>query len=331
MILANISVINHELLFVYKAHKYFKLKLNMYWFNGNKYTAIKVKFQTKSPIEAIVGIIKNGANLNFEYVLSTSIKESVLEYLSTIPSNEWRSLRVFVNDTGFELNFYVTNDHLSMTLNYFGDFFTIRADYDECDEPVFDTIKYLDFILFLSKNLIIKKLKVVENTDVEHDPEFTSYMKESVQNTISAFIGSTYYLKSPYQYLICLVNNIIENDGQIKNDCHYTDANDLAKYLAAQLIENTENGILLPFIMKDQLFELTIYPENLTLKPIGDLKKQTLDNKAYVDIAFYTHIFMHLCKDLGIRDMETYFDRRQHALPRKYRKEFFNRIRSFFR
>ncbi len=280
----------------------------MYWFNGNKYTAIKIQFfHTKAPAATITSIIENGSNLNFDYILKDSIDESPLEYLTAIPSNTWRSVHVLLNDTGFELNFYVTNEYLSMTLDDFADFFTIQGDYDESDEPVFDTIKYLDFVLFLSSNLIIKKLKIVEDSDKEYEPEFSS-MKNPIQNTISAVIGNTYFLKSPYQYMICLLNNIIENNGQIKNDYQYSDINDIAKYWAAQLVENTENGISINFILNNQEFEVTVYPQNLTLRSLGNLQKQTLDNKEYVDVAYYIKIFMNLCRDLGIRDLETYFD-----------------------
>jgi hypothetical protein len=283
-----------------------------YWIWGNKYTAIKVELYANSPEIAIEEVLKNGLELNFEYVLRRT-------YIGTILHN-CQSMRVLIGDTGFDLFFSGGTNYLYIVLDDFADFYTTSCDYDECGEQVIDTVKYLGLILLISKNFLIKKIKVVENTEKEYEPEL-SFMKPPVENTISAYIGYTYLRRSPYHYFKYLLNNILESGGKIliKNS-HNID--EIACFLAGRLVVNKENGIILNFMIDNQLFKLTVYPENLTLKPIGSFKLKTCNGKKYIDIAYYTQIFMNLCKDLGIRDMETYFDRDQDNLDIYYRPFF---------
>ncbi len=266
-----------------------------------KNTEIQLEFRDKLNENEISDVINNGFALNFEYLLMQNKDESVIKYLADTPLNSARGIHVFVNDSGFELMLYAGNNYSIILLYDFADFFTMKADYDECDQPVFDTIKYLYMVTFLFKNLIIKKIRVIEDSEFEHSP-----FQDPLPNRVYAFTGATYHFRSPYQYLMTILNNILGNSG--KFDLEISDINQFCKQLVNELINNEQKGIVLKFRMHTNDFDLIIYPQRLILVPLTTLLILKHNDAELVDILYYVKIMMFICKDLGIRDMETYFN-----------------------
>ncbi len=266
-------------------------------YNDNKYTEVYLKIRGQFNNN----LVKYLASI-FEMKQLESIPQFNPEKLLQLQIDKAYEFRVFFQESGFDFRIYRSSQNwFSIRLYRFADFLTVRGDYDECEELVFDAITYLKLIAFICNDLYVEKIKFLEDSESEHSP-----FQDPLPNSVYVFTGATYHFRSPYQYLMTILNNILENNGKLETEI--ADFNEYCKQLANQLKNNEQSGVSFGFTLDTKDFELIIFPQRLILKPFNKLLMKNQKNVEFVDVLYYMNIMLFICKDLGIRDLETYFD-----------------------
>jgi hypothetical protein len=264
----------------------------------------------------VKNFIQKGIDLGMEYDIPTRYNPNELspeEFISKLDSEKGELIGVYFQETYFNLFVYHNKEgNFSFNFSGFGDFLKTYADGEYVNELVFDTAHYIEIILYMCQDLLI--------TDIfmDEDPDNAGRLLPSpTRNSLAITIGDTYFLFSPYHFIEKVLNNIKSPETVLfENEdlklIPIDKVNMFYNQIAYALTINKE--VIVYFSYHEYKVELKILPSSdMVLMPLAPFKIKETEDATGIDVGFYTHLLMSLCKGISIREFETYFNREEDA------------------
>jgi hypothetical protein len=263
----------------------------------------------------IKNFIQKGMALGMEYDIPEHYNPDALcpeEFMAKLTSDEGELIGAYFQETYFTLFVYHKREgNFSFNFSGFGDFLKTNADGEYVNELVFDTAHYIEIILYMCQDLLI--------TDIfmDEDPDNAGRLLPSpTRNSLAIAIGGTYFLFSPYRYIEKLLNNIkLPETVLFENEDLKLIPIDKVNMFYNQIayVLTINNQVIVYFSHHGYKVELKILPSDIVLMPLAPFKIKETEDATGIDVGFYTHLLMSLCKGISIREFETYFNREEDA------------------
>lgn len=290
-------------------------------YNDNKYTKISIDIKNKWSKEIIEQMLNRGMQLGLEFETRyNNLNLPIVEFILSTGEDKGNTIYAYTQETGFEIRLFNSKkDGFSLTLSRFANFFKTTADAGECNELAFDTAKYLEILLYLCEELVIEDITVQADSEI-----ISQRLGFPVQNTFAACTGSTYVCKSPYYYISKIINNIMSSGGTIFKNNQYEHIENIevfCKELTDKIISDETEGIDIYFSFQNQNTKLRVWPVNLVITPLDNIKKKITFDAQGADVGFYTTLLLHICKGIYISDFASFFNRFDNAVMLWYAAE----------